>query len=191
LKKANNLSDVADVATARTNLSVDSSAEVTAKIDAAKLALGTNYSVADIAARDALTGLTVGDNVFVLDDGDTKWAIYKVTAIGTIVFEKIMDEDVYLNAQSASAIKSTYESNSDTNAFNDAYKAMLDLTEVLAEEPTVTNNSADVTLANTPSLIKGVYLNGLRTKYYTLATATITFDANLHTNDEVYVDYVY
>jgi hypothetical protein len=43
-----------------------------AEIDAAKLALGTNYSVADIAARDALEDLTVGDLIFVTDDGDTK-----------------------------------------------------------------------------------------------------------------------
>lgn len=96
-----------------------------AEIDAAKLALGTNYSVADITARDALTGLTVGDLIFVTDDGDTKWAQYKVTAItdgdgSTSTFEKIMDEDIYLNAISASAIKTAYESNADTNALTDA-----------------------------------------------------------------------
>jgi len=67
MKKASNLSDVVDVAVARTNLDVDSSAEVQTKIDNAGLALGTNYSVATIAARDALSGLTVGDNVFVTD----------------------------------------------------------------------------------------------------------------------------
>jgi len=83
--------------------------EIDTAINNAQLALGTNYSVADLTARSALTDLTVGDNVFVADDGDTKWAIYKVTAItdgsgSTSTFEKIMDEDVYLNAQSATAI---------------------------------------------------------------------------------------
>lgn len=103
----------------------DAKAYADAQIDAAKLALGTNYAVADIAARDALEGLTVGDLIFVTDDGDTKWAQYKVTAItdgdgSTSTFEKIMDEDVYLNAISASAIKTAYESNADTNALTDA-----------------------------------------------------------------------
>jgi uncharacterized protein (DUF1330 family) len=50
----------------------DAKAYADAEIDAAKLALGTNYSVADISARDALEDLTVGDLIFVTDDGDTK-----------------------------------------------------------------------------------------------------------------------
>lgn len=51
---------------------VDAKSYADAQIDAAKLALGTNFSVADIAARDALEDLTVGDIIFVTDDGDTK-----------------------------------------------------------------------------------------------------------------------
>jgi hypothetical protein len=42
------------------------------EIDAAKLALGTNFSVADITERNALQDLTIGDIVFVADDGDNK-----------------------------------------------------------------------------------------------------------------------
>lgn len=126
LKKASNLGDLTNTATARTNLGVYSSTEVDDAINTAGLALGTNFSVADIAARDAMdsSDLSIGDNVFVTDDGDTRWAIYKVTALdtplaGDVAFEKIMDEDVYLNAQSASAIKTSYESNADTNAYTD------------------------------------------------------------------------
>lgn len=44
-----------------------------ASIEAAKLALGTSYRVADRAERDALTDLTLNDTVRVLDDGDGKW----------------------------------------------------------------------------------------------------------------------
>lgn len=99
--------------------------QVDAAIDAAKLAIGSNYSVATIAARNALTGLTVGDQVYVTDDGDLKWAIYKVTAVtdgagSTSTFEKIMDEDVYLNSQSASAILSALLTVDGTGSLLDA-----------------------------------------------------------------------
>jgi len=38
---------------------------------------------------------------------------------------------------------------------------------IYGEEPVVTNGSASVNLAHTPVVLKGVYLNGLRTKYFT------------------------
>ena len=90
------------LATARNNLNVYSKSEtytqseVNNAIDQAKLALGTNYSVANNTERDALTNLTVGDNVFVSNDDDNKWAIYKVTST-TPTFVKIMDVDLFLN----------------------------------------------------------------------------------------------
>ena len=117
----------------------DAKAYADEQIDAAKLALGTNFSVADIAARDALEDLTVGDIIFVTDDGDTKWAQYKVTAVtdgdgSTSTFEKIMDEDVYLNAISASAVKTSYESNADTNALTDALLSKLNNIEENAKD---------------------------------------------------------
>lgn len=149
LKINNNLGDVADVGSARLNLDVFSTTEVNTIVTDAQLALGTNYSVANIAARDVLmnvggggatdTELTVGDNIFVVDDGDTKWAIYKVTGlipavqgISTAVanVDKIMDADVYLNAISKEAIKSAYESNPDTNALTNAAKVKVDFLTV-------------------------------------------------------------
>jgi len=112
--------------------------ERNAAIAAAQLALGTNYSVTDHTAKDALIGLVIGDKVFVADDGDTKWAHYLVIDVtdglgSTSTYEVIMDEDTYLNANTAASIKIAYESNADTNAFIDAEKAKLANTETSDE----------------------------------------------------------
>lgn len=115
--------------------------ERAADILAAQLALGTNYTVADNTARLALTGLTVGDKVFVSDDGDGKWAQYWVTAVtdglgSTSTFEVVMDEDTYLNANTAASIKAAYESNLDTNAYTDAEKTLVDVGTALGTTAT-------------------------------------------------------
>jgi len=54
--------------------------------------------VANTAAKTALTGLDLGDIIHVVDDGDTKWARYQITAItdgawGTSTSVKIGDQD--------------------------------------------------------------------------------------------------
>ena len=138
VSKSANLSDLADTAVSRTNLDVYSKSEVSSAINQASLNLGTNFTADDSA--DATTKfpagtLSVGDNIFVTDDGDNKWAIYKVLdvtdgAYATSTLTKIMDEDIYLNAQSASAIKIAYESNADTNAYTDAAKAKVDFVSI-------------------------------------------------------------
>ena len=149
VKKANNLSDVT-AATARTNLSLYSKAEVDAMILGAKDA----YNVADLTARAALTGLKVTDRVFVNDDGDSKWALYIVTAVttgtgSTSTFKKVADEDLFTNALTAAAIKAAYESNSDTYAFSGAYKTKLDRITVSANVNLDTiKSTADSALAN-------------------------------------------
>lgn len=155
-----------------------------AAIAAAQLALGTNYTVADNAARLALTDLTVGDKVFVTNDGDLKWAQYWVTAItdgqgSTSTFEVVMDEDTYLNANTKESIKTTYESNPDTNAYTDAEKAKVGYVSVtqavdldVVESDTLLNNThrvstgadhtfinQDVTTTGTPRF-NSVQLNG-------------------------------
>lgn len=98
-----------------------------ASIEAAKLALGTSYRVADRAERDALVQLTMNDTVRVLDDGDGKWVVYQPSAVdaGGVAtdWDVLMDADTYLNANTKEAIKSAYESNADTNAFTDAEQA--------------------------------------------------------------------
>jgi len=112
MDKTANLSDLSDKSAARTNLDVYSKNETNNAINAANIALGTNYSVANLSARGSLTDLTVGDVVFVMDDGDEKWASYKVTAVtdgsgSTSSYIKIMDEDIYLQTISANAILET------------------------------------------------------------------------------------
>ncbi len=126
VKKANNLSDV-NATSARTNLNLYSKTEVDTMVLGAKNA----FNVADNAGKTALTGLKVTDRVFVNDDGDTKWALYIVTAVttgtgATSTFKKLADEDLFTNALSAAAVKASYESNADTYAFNGVYKGKLD-----------------------------------------------------------------
>jgi hypothetical protein len=149
VKKANNLSDVT-ASSARTNLAVYSKTEVDSLIAGAKNA----YSVADTTARNALTGLKVSDRVFVTNDGDTKWALYIVTAVttgtgSTSTFKKIADEDLFLNALTAEAVKAAYESNADTYAFNGGYKSKLDkITMTGTVNLDTLKSTADAALAN-------------------------------------------
>ena len=100
------------------------------------VALGNGYVTADNTEKVALTGLTTTDTVFVSDDGDGKWARYQVTAVtdglgSTSTFKKIMDEDVYLNANTATDIKTTYESNANTNAYTDVEQTSVDIATML------------------------------------------------------------
>ena len=132
LKKANNLSEL-EAGPARTNLSVYSRAEVDALIVGARDA----YNVADTTARNALTGLKVTDRVFVNNDGDSKWALYLVTAVtngagSTSTFKKIADEDLFTNALTAAAVKAAYESNADTYVYNGVAKGKVDKITVTA-----------------------------------------------------------
>lgn len=122
LKKAANLSDVTDAAAARTNISVPSIAEVTAAIDAAKLALGTNHTVATIAERDALVGLDENDRVTVIDAVSGDWTTYGISDVvdGVPTFYVMTSKTEWETANSAAAVKVAYESNPDTNAFTDA-----------------------------------------------------------------------
>ncbi len=126
LQKNNNLSDVSSTSSARTNLNVHSKEEVNALISGASQA----RSVTNIAGRDALSDLGISDRIFVSNDGDGKWALYIVASItdgegNTSEFVKIADEDLFSNAMTAAAIKTAYESNANTNEFNDAEKAKL------------------------------------------------------------------
>lgn len=106
----------------------------------------TVHSVDDIAGRDALTGVLVGDQVFVEDDGDTRWAIYMVvdatTPLTSASFVKVSDPDLLNEALSAGQIKALYESNIDTNAFTDAEKAYLAALLAGLDSLTTTNKSS-------------------------------------------------
>lgn len=147
LRAENNLSDLTDAAAGRSNLEVFSKEEVTSAINTAKLALGTNYNVADITARDALEDLDVSDRVFVADDGDGKWAMYVPADIALGTWTKIADQDSLENAISGPAIKAAYESQEDTNVFDDAAKARL-ASAILESAITQTIDAEDVEAAN-------------------------------------------
>jgi len=149
LKIANNLSEV-NANSVRSNLGLYSKSEVDALVVGAK----NSYNVADLTARNALTGLKLTDRVFVNDDGDGKWALYIVTAIttgtgSTSTFKKIADEDLFTNALTAAAVKAAYESNVDTYAFNGTYKGKLDKITVAANVNLDTiKSTADTALSN-------------------------------------------
>lgn len=126
VKKANNLSDL-NPAAVRANLALYSQSEVNSILSGTTHA----YSVADLAARSALAGLRATDRVFVSNDGDGKWALYIVSAItnglgSTSTFRKIADEDIFANALTAEAVKTAYESNPNTYAFDGTQKGKLD-----------------------------------------------------------------
>lgn len=130
LQKANNLSDVASAMDSRTNLDVYSVTEINDAIAEAKIALGTSFSVATIAERDALPNMDLQDRVFVQDSGAGKWELYKPQTIdgGGVVtaWTSLANQTALETAISAPALKTAYESNADTNAFTDSDKTKVD-----------------------------------------------------------------
>jgi hypothetical protein len=84
------------------------------------------FSVADISDRDALDVQNLNIQVFVVNDGDGNWALYKPTTLGVgASFIKISDPDLLNAVMSAAQIKTTYESNPDTNVYTNAEKSKL------------------------------------------------------------------
>lgn len=85
----------------------------------------TTHTVADLAARDLLSDLLVGDHAFVVNDGDGRWALYMVTAVSPSEFVKVADPDTMGDQMTAAQIKTLYESNVDTNEFSDEEKTFV------------------------------------------------------------------
>lgn len=203
LMRDNNLSDVKSVQDARTNLNVYSTTEIDDAIGAAKLDLGTSYTVDDITARDLLEDLDVQDRVFVKDDGDTKWAIYKPDAIdsesGAVTgWTKLSDQDSLDNSISAPALKAAYEKNADTNAFTDAEKQKVgylsvtegvDLDDAVLKAELVQDVDGTASTTETASVdaikqyaLGAASVGGVRTTVETVAVAgdTITLSHEPH-----------
>jgi hypothetical protein len=83
--------------------------------------------VNDIAERDALDIQVLPTQVFVQDDGDGRWALYRAITTGSpATFVKLSDPDLLNAALTASQIKAAYESNPDTNAFTNGLKTKLE-----------------------------------------------------------------
>lgn len=75
-------------------------------------------TVANIAARNAYNVTALPQNIFVTDDGDGNWALYKATTTGVgATFVKISDPDLLNAAMSASQIRTAYLSNVGTEEF--------------------------------------------------------------------------
>lgn len=121
-------------------------------------------------------------------DLSTLTTVHKSTVVGAI---NEVDANTDTNTAAIATINgsgagSISKALQDAKDYTDAETAK----EVYAEAPIVTDASTDVTLANTPASIKGVYLNGLRTAFYSIVGGVISFTEALETGDVVYVDYV-
>jgi hypothetical protein len=163
LKKINHLSDV-NSGNARTNLEVYSKSEVLALLSGGS----SGHIVATNTEKQSLTGLSLTDRIFVQNDGDGKWALYIVIAItdgsgATSTFEKIADQDLFVNALSSDAIKLSYESNANTNCFTDAHlnslsnisvSSQVDLDQLVTtlNSTTQTANDADLQSQNAQAI---------------------------------------
>jgi len=151
VKKVNHLSDV-NPNTARGNLDVYSKSEILALMSGGS----SGHIVATNTEKENLSGLALTDRVFVQNDGDGKWALYIVTVINngqgsTSSFEKIADQDLFVNALSSEAIKVSYESNSNTNTFTDSHQSSLSLISISAQvdmDQLVATLSSTTTTAN-------------------------------------------
>jgi hypothetical protein len=105
---------------------VPTTADTLMKLYNMVVASSKEVTVANIAARDAYDITELPTNVFVTDDGDGHWALYKATSTGVgATYVKISDPDLLNAALNASAIKTAYESNADTNAYTDDEKLKL------------------------------------------------------------------
>ena len=125
----NNLSDLNNVSTARTNLGLGTAA-TTASTDYATAAQGTTADNALPKSGGAMTGAITTNSTF---DGRD------VSADGT----KLDGIEAGATAdQTASEIKTAYESNADTNAFTDADHTKLDGIEASADVTDTANVTA-------------------------------------------------
>ena len=110
-----------DIATAITNIkaSVDTSGDNLKKLYDLIVAGFKEVTVADITARDAYNITSLPTNIFVIDDTDGKWALYKATTTGTAAtFIKLSDPDLLNAAVGFNPENSTNKSTDGTFADN-------------------------------------------------------------------------
>lgn len=91
----------------------------------------SEITVANITARNAYNITKLPTTIFVLDDGDSKWALYKATTTGTnATYVKISDPDMLNAVMDANAIRSALGittlsgSNTGDNAVNSLYSGL-------------------------------------------------------------------
>jgi len=168
---------------------------------------GTN-KIIDVISANA--GITVNADDIALTVGNTNGTSLEISATGVELaatvtgartFQPGAGNDFVVDAD-ANATRLTNQPDGtvalavSTTGYVDSQITNLG-TPVYGEAPTVTDGSADVTLANTPKAnTERVYLNGLRMNRgsgndYTISGNTITFASALTTGDVVVVDYIY
>ena len=88
----------------------------------------TEVTVATIAARDTYNVPKLPISVFVTDDGDGKWALYKALTTGVgATYIKISDPDLLNAVMTATQIAAAYEGIADVNRFtNDLKQSVID-----------------------------------------------------------------
>ena len=169
-------------------------------------------NVFDVVAADA--SLVVNADDMAVQVGNTNGTSLETTATGveltsTVTGDRTFSSDNFtvssntkaeIGAPADGAVLTNQPSASvdlaiaTTKFVNDALSAV---TEVFNELPSVTDGSADVTLANTPIAgTERVYLNGSRmvngsSADFTISGSTITFNYNLQNGDIVVTDYKY
>ena len=185
VKKVNHLSDV-NPNTARGNLDVYSKSEILALMSGGS----SGHIVATNTEKENLSGLALTDRVFVQNDGDGKWALYIVTAItngqgSTSSFEKIADQDLFVNALSSEAIKVSYESNANTNTFTDSHQSSLSLISISAQ---VDMDQLVKTLASTTTTANNA--NAQSVNAQTVAQNAATAASNAQTTADQALDQV-
>jgi len=128
---------------------VDPSGDTLQKLYNLIQGVAAEVTVANIAARNSLN-VKQGDNVFVTDDGDGKWALYKATSAGVnATYVKLSDPDLLNALMTATQIKTAYESNSDTNAFTNALLSKLNAINANAQK------NSDITKAEIEAKLTG------------------------------------
>lgn len=137
-------------------------------------------TVSTITERNALDISKVGMQVFVTDDGDGKWALYRANQTGVSAnYTKLNDQDYMSEIVSNAQVKTAYESNTNTNAFTDILKTKLENSDVQVYKDITANTILDNSYHNAIVYVKGnvtvTLPAGLRSDFNCVALCFKTF----------------
>lgn len=127
-----------------------------------------DYTAADISERDSLTGLKVGDRVFVSDATadstvNSGWAVYRAQSIGPIVYEKIQEQeslDVSVSGSNLGYTPSAGQGTITNSGGDDAVIPLADATNAGLASPAMFNNSHVAATSGLTSATNPVNVSG-------------------------------